>query len=181
MRILGVFTALALFLNLAFSPVLAQEGTEAQEKTIATEANSFEIFWPLVAGKTVDDGFVYSLKRLKENLRGMLIFGKVEKADYSVFLATKRVLEAEKLINENKYEPANKTLNDALGQLSTAEGKIQGFSGSDKSSARNKEMVSRFSNIEKLAGLLASRDSGSTDKLREVADKVSSIAKKLQG
>lgn len=147
---------------------------------IKEEINSFEMFWPLVAGKTVDDGFVYPLKKLKENFRGMLIFGRVQKADYLVFLATKRVLEAEKLIKENKYKLANKTLDDALGQLSVAEKKIQGFSRPEKSSVRNKEIVGRAFNIEKLVVLLASQESGSSDKLREVADKASSIPKKLQ-
>lgn len=142
--------------------------------------NSFEMFWPLVAGKTIEDGFVYQLKRFKETVRGWFIFGKVEKVDYSVFLATKRVLEAEKLINENKYGLANETLDDALSQLSIAEEKIQGFSRSENSSARNKEMAGRLSNIDELASLLASRESDSSGKLRTVADKASSIAKKLQ-
>lgn len=170
--ILVVFIVFLLAVNVIF----------AQEETTTNSGSkrSYELFWPLSAGKTVDDGFVYSLKKLKENLRGMLIFGNVEKADYSVFLATKRILEAEKLINENKYELVDKTLYDALSQLSIAEENIQGFRRPEKLNAKSKEMVSRLPNIGKLVEILTSRENSASGKLREVTNKVTSITKKLQ-
>jgi len=64
--------------------------------------DSYELFWPMVAGKTTADGFVYKLKILKEDVRGYLIFGPVQKADYHVFRAAKRLLEAEKLLLDKK-------------------------------------------------------------------------------
>lgn len=168
--------------NIIFAkPSVSPEPIPSPEAQVAEELNSFKMFWPLVAGKTLDDGFVYSLKRLKENLRGMIIFGKVEKADYLVFLATKRILEAEKLLNEGKYELANETLGDALNHLSGAEGKIQEYTENERLHNKNREMIDRLSNIEKLTGLLASNKTASSDKLKEVVDKVSSITKKLQG
>src|SRR3989304_3599259 len=64
--------------------------------------DSYELFWPMVAGKTTADGFVYTLKILKEDIRGYLIVGSAPRADYKVFLGVKRLLEAEKLLNDGK-------------------------------------------------------------------------------
>lgn len=105
--------------------VLAQE----EKKIIETEpVNSNELFWPLAAGKTMDDS-LYFLKTFKENLRGWLIFGNSQKADYAVFLGTKRVLEAEKLLKEEKKDAADKTFDKALEQFEIARKNIEESSG----------------------------------------------------
>lgn len=82
--------------------------------------NSYELFWPLVAGKTMADGFVYQLKILKEDVRGYLIFGPAQKANYQVFQASKRLLEAEKLVLDKKDDLASLTLDKAIALLSAA-------------------------------------------------------------
>jgi len=82
--------------------------------------DSYELFWPMVAGKTTADGFVYKLKILKEDVRGYLIFGPVQKADYHVFRAAKRLLEAEKLLLDKKDSLAQTTLDKTLMHLSAA-------------------------------------------------------------
>jgi hypothetical protein len=74
-----------------------------------TEVNSFELFWPIVAGKVAGES-LYPLKTLKENIREKLIFSSSKKADYFVFLSEKRIVEAEKLILEKKNENAKRTL-----------------------------------------------------------------------
>lgn len=82
--------------------------------------SSYEMFYPMVAGKTVADGFVYKLKIFKETIRGALIFGPVQKADYNIFLASKRLLEAEKLLLEKNDDMALVTLNKVVMHLTQA-------------------------------------------------------------
>ena len=84
---------------------------------------TYEAFWPLTAGKTIDDP-LYFLKTLKENFRGMFIFGNPKKAEYAVYLGTKRVLEAEELLKNGKKELADQTLVKATEQFDIAEKNI---------------------------------------------------------
>lgn len=86
----------------------------------AKAVDSYELFWPMVAGKTVADGFVYKLKILKENARGSLIFGATQKADYNVFLASKRLLEAEKLLLEKRDDLTLITLDKVIKHLTVS-------------------------------------------------------------
>lgn len=75
-----------------------------------TNVNSFELFWPIVAGKVQGDN-LYPLKIFKEKVRGSLIFSKLRKAEYYSVLSQKRLIEFEKLILTDKnYENATKTL-----------------------------------------------------------------------
>lgn len=99
------------FLCLAFLVVSA---------TSAKAVNSYELFWPMVAGKTTSDGFIYQLKIFKEDVRGYLIFGPTQKANYQVLRASKRLLEAEKLLLDKKDDLASITLDKAIALLSTA-------------------------------------------------------------
>jgi len=72
--------------------------------------NSYELFWPIVAGRTSEDP-LYFLKLLKEKVRGVLIFSDVKKAEYYLFLSEKRLVEFENLVAEKKdIENAKKTL-----------------------------------------------------------------------
>lgn len=80
---------------------------------------SYELFWPLAAGRTEGDS-LYSLKLFKEKVQGFFIFTINKKADYAVLLGTKRVLEAEKLIISGKTDLAEKALEKAVSQFSSA-------------------------------------------------------------
>lgn len=129
-------------------PVLAQEGNQninSQESSV--EINSFEVFWPISAGKTVSDSF-YWLKSLKEQIRGLLIFGSLQKADYFSFLTVKRIIETEKLLTENKTDMANKTLEKSLKNLEIVEVNIDKYlnEGFDISSSVDL-MKSRLENL----------------------------------
>src|SRR3989344_7375004 len=107
-------------------PSLGQKilaGVVAQEKVVPAEVNSFVLFWPVSAGKTMGES-LYGLKTFKEKVRGLLIFGKVQKVDYSLFLATKRVVEAEKLLNDGKDDLAVKTLDKMNRALDAASANI---------------------------------------------------------
>lgn len=85
----------------------------------AQVVNSFELFWPLVAGKTEDTSF-YFLKLIKEQVRGWFISGDSKKADYEVLLGTKRILETEALVKSNKIGSVLKTLERADSHFSKA-------------------------------------------------------------
>lgn len=73
---------------------------------------SYELLWPLTAGKTADENG-YILKRWREELRGILILGEVQKANYEIELGVKRLLEAEKLLSKNKQDLTLKILDEA--------------------------------------------------------------------
>lgn len=88
--------------------------------TSVNAASSYEMFYPMVAGKTAADGFIYKLKILKENIRGSLIFGASQKAEYNIFLASKRLLESEKLLSEQKNDLALATLDKVIVHLTSA-------------------------------------------------------------
>lgn len=154
-----------------------EEATEEAE----AEVNSYELFWPLVAGRTKDDGFVYSLKLLKEKIRGWFIFGAAQKADYQVFLGAKRVLEAEKLLGEDKRNLALKTLDKAVNHFDQARTNFEKAKqgGSDISSVQA-NIKNRLSNVEKLVGWLAFNASGETKtRLEQLREKVSVFLREL--
>lgn len=106
---------LQLFLLLSFSIASAQ--TIDKETKVAS--SSFEIFWPLSAGQVRGDK-LYFLKRWKEGVRGLFIFSSGPKADYQTILGSKRLLEAEKLLQNNNEELADKTIDDAIKELTSA-------------------------------------------------------------
>lgn len=173
-------TSLLLSLTLlvfSFSFVLAQTPTPPPD--MISEINSFDAFWPMVAGKTMEDN-IYFLKRAKENVRGLLIFGLSQKADYKVFLATKRILEAEKLIKEGKNDSAKKTLDAVLSELSESANNIDSAKSSKASMGEVYPTMSlRVVNIEKLAKWLSTTNSELKDKLLEVANKSKEIQSKF--
>ncbi len=110
--------------------------------TPVAEVNSFELFWPLSPGKTMTSK-VYFLKTLKEDVRGMLIFGQSQKADYNVFLSTKRVLEAQALADAGNLELANKTLDSFNKKLS------DGFNTYTKAKSESQTVSTSSENIKK--------------------------------
>lgn len=98
--------------------------------------NSYELFWPLAAGKTERDS-LYFLKLLKEWVQGWFIGQDSKKADYEVLLGTKRVLEAEALIKNSKIDNALKTLEKADSHFSKAYNYIKVADSKGKLSIRD--------------------------------------------
>ncbi len=117
----------------------------------AKAVDSYELFWPMVAGKLPGES-MYSLKLLKENLRGALIFGTVQKSEYKIFIAAKRILEAEKLLSLAKNDLALKSLNTCLGYLQKV----------DKNGIST-DAQSRLKNIKDLAKYLDAKYPDSSD------------------
>lgn len=103
-----IATALFIFLLLPLNTFAANVKPKATQKPI--EVNSFEMFWPIVAGKVEGDK-LYKLKLFKEKARGYLIFSNLKKAEYHALLSQKRLLEYEKLVIVNKdYNNSKKAL-----------------------------------------------------------------------
>lgn len=72
--------------------------------------DSFELFWPIVAGKVEGDS-MYRLKIFKENIRRYLILSSLKKAEYLTFISSKRLVEFEELaLFRKNFENATKTL-----------------------------------------------------------------------
>lgn len=145
-------------------------------QALAQEVNSFELFWPMVAGKTIEDPLFF-LKDLKENTRGFFVFSPVKKANYAVFLGVKRVLETEKLINDGKKDGAVKTLKLALAQLDKAEKNINKAKALGESfEGVRSEMGVRLNGLETLLKWLIEKDTlGLKSGLEDVILKVTQI------
>lgn len=100
-----------------FSSVTLAQSPSPTSSPTATPAsvNSFELFWPIVAGRTQGDSF-YFIKSFKEKLREVLMFSSFKKADYNITLSVKRTVEAEKLLLEKKNISNIKTTLEAAQQ-----------------------------------------------------------------
>jgi len=144
------------------------------------EVDSYELFWPLVAGKTAGDSW-YFLKTSKEKVRGSFIFGNVQKADYMVLLATKRILEAEKLVSEKKFELADWTLNQSLFNLNKALISIK-KAGGEKTVFQNRaaNVVNRLNNLNEFLPYLTEKSDSNKEILNQISSKVKEVISVLQ-
>jgi len=130
---------LSLFLSgaflLSFSGAVTAQGMRESanfaedREAVAEEVSSFDLFWPIVAGRTRGDS-LYFLKPLKERLRELLIFNDFQKAEYSITMAEKRAVELEKLVNERDLGNAQSTLEDAQARWEQAGDRIKQLSES---------------------------------------------------
>ena len=103
-----LFAFLPIFLILLFIGKVSAAVPQVSPRPV--DVNSYEIFWPVVAGKVQGDS-LYSLKLLKEQVRGLFIISDSKKAEYFSFLSTKRLVEFEKLVLVKKdYDNAARTL-----------------------------------------------------------------------
>lgn len=108
MKLISKLVFVFILFVFSLSPVSAL--TKAKSTPAPIEVNSYELFWPIVAGKVQGDK-MYALKIFKEKLRGRLVFSNVKKAEYNTILSEKRLLEFEKLAITNKdFENSTKTL-----------------------------------------------------------------------
>lgn len=115
----GFTTTIAFFVLFLVTPLLAIAQSDATSSASPEPVDSYNLFWPLSAGKTETDS-LYSLKLFKETLVGLFTFGDTKKVDYAIFLGTKRVLEAEKLLGKEEDELAIKALEQADARFGEA-------------------------------------------------------------
>lgn len=149
MKFLLTSFAIVLFLTLFPLHINAQE-SGSPSAAIATD--SAVLFWPLSAGKTEGDS-LYSLKLLKEQFRGFFFLDHTQKADYAVFLGTKRVLEAEHLLKNGKTDLGEKALERADKEFSSAYQLVKKAATEGKFSAE-KIRRDRLTNIKNLVDSL---------------------------
>lgn len=135
----------------------------------ADDVNSFELFWPMVAGKSRGES-LYSLKLFKEKIRGWLIFRPDLKANYEVFLGTKRVLEAEKLLNEAKTDFALITLDEAKGHFDTAISALNKARESDPGASVDPQALERLQNVDRLTKWLITKNEGAVHSKLETTE-----------
>lgn len=132
-RVLLTILIMLLFLSIPF--------VANAEEEVSVKVNSFELFWPLSAGKVTGENF-YFLKQIKENVRASFIFGDFNKAKYYITLSEKRLLEAEKsMILKKDIEGAKKAFNRSEENLKAVV-TIYGNSKSKPFSTDLKEEVS---------------------------------------
>lgn len=111
--VLKAFIATLFVFILSVNTVIASELGNKVEQPSVVKVSSSELFWPITAGAVMGE-MLYPLKSLKENLRGLIIFGNVKKADYLITLSEKRLIEAEKLLVEKKdYNNGRKSLEES--------------------------------------------------------------------
>lgn len=112
---------------------------DAQEENSATESaedqynfasmTTYELFWPIVPGKVPGDKF-YNLKVWRDKIASFFIFNKLKKVEHLKKLANKRLVEAERLVELQRYsfffptlEKAKENLGEGLKLLATAKKK----------------------------------------------------------
>lgn len=112
---------------------VSAKGATPEEKYTFGSMTTYELFWPIVAGKVPGDKF-YSLKLWRDKLASFFFFDRVKKSEYLKQLANKRLVEAEKLIEIKRYslvsqtlEESNKNLEEGLSLLFSAEETPQTF------------------------------------------------------
>lgn len=140
------------------------------DSAIINQVDTFTLFWPLTAGKTRADS-IYILKQWKEELRALLIFGKPQKAEYMVFLSSKRLLEADSLIRSGKTDLAFRTLEDALINLNKAEKFINESKDDTTLNSVSEETKKKLKNLTILLDYLISQSKEPMKMLKEVKDK----------
>lgn len=95
-----------IFLNIFLTPnnIFAHEANQTPESV-----DVYAVFWPVVPGKTVAEPMFW-FKQLKERFNGFFKFGNVAQSGYHIELSEKRLVEAAKLLEDEKYSHAKKSL-----------------------------------------------------------------------
>lgn len=98
---------ISVFLTSEILAVSPKNGLQTSQPKI----DSFELFWPIVAGKVRGDS-MYSLKLFKEKIRESLIFSSSKKAEYKITISEKRLVELETLYKNKDYINGAKSITD---------------------------------------------------------------------
>lgn len=113
-----VYISFFIFLFSLFLPAFSLAQEESPSPT-PIPTTSYEIFYPIVAGKVRGDS-LYFLKILREKIVDLLIFSPIKKADYHLILSKKRLVETEKLISDGKTTNAEKTIEKSVEEFRKA-------------------------------------------------------------
>lgn len=189
MRLFSKLVVSVLLFTLVLAPagVFAHEADAPHEESTESaqhveKVNSYELFWPIVAGKAMGEP-LYFLKSLKESIREFLIFSAFKKAEYNITLSEKRTVEAEKLLMDKKdYENGKKSLAAAQTRREKALTLLKKAEESGQSVA---DLKNRFvGSLEKQRALLLYIGTQVPDEQREVietnVDSLNSVLAQLQ-
>ncbi len=130
MKILNLFIVSLLL----FTGIFIVGRVEAQAEKTATPPSSYELFFPITPGKVLGDP-LYPLKQFKESIRELITFGKTNKAEYSLTLSEKRLIEGEYLYNNKGYSNALKTMSNAQNRRKNAVSLYEELSREDNETA----------------------------------------------
>jgi hypothetical protein len=103
--------------------------------------SSYELFYPVVAGKTPADKF-YFAKTIREWIVDKLLFDQIKNADYHLTLSKKRLVEAEKLFSQKNYQLAEKTITKSVKEINTS------LDTAKKAESQGEKTVDIFSTIK---------------------------------
>lgn len=142
---------------------------------------TYELFWPLAAGKTVDAKFFF-LKNWKENFKGKLLLGSPAKADYELLLTTKRVIEAEKLLDDKKESFGKKSLELAIQRVEKTSALLtKARQGGENIPSVKDNMLNRIDNLNIFLPRLREKADNDGDKLIDlILARIKDIEKLLQ-
>ena len=142
--------------------------------------NSYELFWPLSAGMTLDSPFFF-LKELKETLSGMLLVGEARKAEYDLTLATKRILESEKLAMDGKKSLSDKSLSKSLGLVESSQKLFEKAKSGGGTPEVRDGVIKKIDNINSFSPTLKNLTDDNGDKIvgqiQDVLSKIFSLVK----
>lgn len=111
MKFFSGFLSLVLALSIFVAPTFAvtNDPMPAASDAPAGDVDVASMFWPIVPGTTVADG-TFFFKQMKEGMQGMFTFGNINQARYLTELSKKRIVEANKLMEDKDYGNAIKSL-----------------------------------------------------------------------
>lgn len=161
-------SSLGIFSFIGINLVLADASPSASVQ------NSYILFWPLTAGKVEGDS-LYSLKLFKEQIGSWFTFGDMKKADYAVELGTKRVLEAEKLLEMGKKNLALKALEKADSEFTSAYNHVKNKASKGsvpRDEIRRDRLINMKTLIDQLKLVAPEQAQSSLDSVKDKADSV---------
>lgn len=173
--LVAVFPVSAFARTYYYAPAVNVAATPAPTATPVPQVDSFALFWPMSAGKTMQSK-IYFLKTLKEKIRGFFIFGSAQKADYDIFLGIKRMLEAEALMKANVPDLANKTLDSAAAEFDSANSALTNAKNAGSVDQTTKDEINtRVANLKKFVNSLMVQYPSYKDKLQNILGKLNSL------
>jgi hypothetical protein len=99
-------------------------GVFSKELSPTPFPSSYELFYPVVAGKTPADKY-YFVKTIREWIVDKLLFDPIKNVDYHLTLSKKRLVESERLIADKSYQLAAKSVNNSFLELKKASKKAK--------------------------------------------------------
>lgn len=150
------FFAYFFFLLLSFTTIGVSVSAQEDKKTPDEKTTVKKIEYTLPYPGILPDHPLYSVKALRDKIMGFLIRDPLKKTEFNILMSDKRVIMGTQLIEKDKTELADKTLNEAndfylaaLAQAANAKKQGREISNDLKSRltnslAKHKEVLTEF-------------------------------------